>query len=92
MAAHDAGGDSDGEPALDIFIEPANYYPPERQPTTAEHTLRDGQRLTIRLVAHNPLWVSGRPPHSLVQGYCKRSPLCCVRLETLAALQPVADM
>ena len=46
-------GDSE---TLDLFAEPADYYPPSPTPTTETHTLRSGQTLTLRLVGHNPLW------------------------------------
>lgn len=41
---------------LDIFTEPADYYPPSPTPTTETHTLLSGKTLTVRLVGHNPLW------------------------------------
>ncbi|PVH96985.1 hypothetical protein DM02DRAFT_616872 [Periconia macrospinosa] len=41
---------------LDLFQEPADYYPPEKQPTFAAHKLLSGTELNIRLVGHNPLW------------------------------------
>lgn len=59
MASPDAGenhgveGDSE---TLDLFSEPADYYPPSPTPTTETHTLRSGEALTLRLVGHNPLW------------------------------------
>ena len=51
----DDGSDSDGE-TLDLFTEPADYYPPSPKPTTQSHTLLSGEVLTLRLVGHNPLW------------------------------------
>ncbi|KAF2000952.1 hypothetical protein P154DRAFT_522213 [Amniculicola lignicola CBS 123094] len=41
---------------LDIFQEPADYYPPEKEASFASHTLLSGKELTVRLVGHNPLW------------------------------------
>jgi len=48
--------DSDDE-GIDIFQEPADYYPPEKEATFASHRLLSGKELTVRLVGHNPLWV-----------------------------------
>jgi nicotinamide N-methyltransferase len=56
MAAESSDSDSDPEETLDLFTEPADYYPPPPQPTTATHTLLTGQILTLHLVGHNPLW------------------------------------
>jgi nicotinamide N-methyltransferase len=42
--------------ALDLFTEPADYYPPSPTPTTETHTLLSGRTITVRLVGHNPLW------------------------------------
>ena len=41
---------------IDLFAEPADYYPPSPTPTTETHTLQSGETLTLRLVGHNPLW------------------------------------
>jgi hypothetical protein len=46
------------EDGIDLFQEPAGYYEPEKQATFASHRLLSGQELTVRLVGHNPLWVS----------------------------------
>ena len=46
------------EGELDLFKEPDDFYQAERQHTTATHTTLQGQVLTLRLVGHNPLWVS----------------------------------
>jgi nicotinamide N-methyltransferase len=46
----------DESPDIDLFAEPADYYPPSPTPTTETHTLRSGKVLTLRLVGHNPLW------------------------------------
>jgi nicotinamide N-methyltransferase len=48
--------ESDDE-GIDIFQEPADYYPPEKEATFASHRLLSGKELTVRLVGHNPLWV-----------------------------------
>jgi nicotinamide N-methyltransferase len=41
---------------LDLFTEPADYYPPSPSPTTETHTLLSGATISLRLVGHNPLW------------------------------------
>ena len=56
---------------IDLFQEPAEYYKPQPDATFASHTLLSGGQLTLRLVGHNPLWVSKKlgnytsspPPH-----------------------------
>ncbi|KAF2789479.1 hypothetical protein K505DRAFT_253294 [Melanomma pulvis-pyrius CBS 109.77] len=48
-----SGSDDEG---IDLFQEPADYYPPEKEATFASHRLLSGQELTVRLVGHNPLW------------------------------------
>ena len=52
--------DTDSEESGDInlFKEPEGYYAPEKQHTIATHTTLTGQTLNLRLVGHNPLWVS----------------------------------
>ena len=40
-----------------LFTEPAGYFKPEKQPTEAEYTLRDGRVLRLGLVGESPLWV-----------------------------------
>ncbi|KAK0104490.1 nicotinamide n-methyltransferase [Cadophora gregata] len=47
---------SDDGGGLDLFTEPADYYPPSPTPTTETHTLLSGRTLTVNLVGHNPLW------------------------------------
>ncbi|PVH87181.1 hypothetical protein DL98DRAFT_405781 [Cadophora sp. DSE1049] len=47
---------SDDSGGLDLFTEPADYYPPSPTPTTETHTLLSGRVLTVNLVGHNPLW------------------------------------
>jgi len=56
MTAPDPDSSASDEETLDLFQEPANYYPPSPPPTTATHTLLSGQTLTVQLVGHNPLW------------------------------------
>lgn len=41
-----------------LFQEPVGYFPPEPAPTYTEYTLLSGQTIPLRLVGHNPLWVS----------------------------------
>ncbi|KAI9795992.1 MAG: nicotinamide n-methyltransferase [Piccolia ochrophora] len=41
---------------LDLFYEPEGFYAAEKAPTSATHWLRSGERVTVRLVGHNPLW------------------------------------
>ena len=50
---------SDDEEGLqtDLFQEPEGYYQPEKPATYAEHVLKSGQVVKLRLVGHNPLWV-----------------------------------
>ncbi|EOA90415.1 uncharacterized protein SETTUDRAFT_175461 [Exserohilum turcica Et28A] len=45
-----------GDEGLDLFQEPADFYQPEKQATSASHQLLSGKDLTVRLVGHNPLW------------------------------------
>jgi hypothetical protein len=47
-----------GDEGIDLFQEPADFYKPEKQATFASHQLVSGKELTVRLVGHNPLWVS----------------------------------
>jgi nicotinamide N-methyltransferase len=47
-----------GEESIDLFQEPADFYEPEKEASFASHTLLSGKELTVRLVGHNPLWVS----------------------------------
>jgi nicotinamide N-methyltransferase len=46
------------EESIDLFQEPDGFYEPEKQASFASHQLVSGQELTVRLVGHNPLWVS----------------------------------
>ena len=45
------------EETIDLFQEPADWKPIEKEPTYEEYTLHSGVRLQLRLVGHNPLWV-----------------------------------
>ena len=49
---------SSDEDEVDIFKEPDDYYEAEKPPTFVKHQTSDGKTLTLRLVGHNPLWVS----------------------------------
>ncbi|ODM14820.1 putative nicotinamide N-methyltransferase [Aspergillus cristatus] len=49
----------------DIFQDPEGYYPPEKEPTFAEHHMLSGQTVRVRLVGSHPLygdllWNAGR--------------------------------
>jgi nicotinamide N-methyltransferase len=57
---------SDTEDTIDLFQEPAEYYKPEPEATFASHTLLSGKQLKLRLVGHNPLWVSKSSGHSII--------------------------
>ena len=49
---------SEGSPGHgNLFNEPDDYYQPEQPATFVDHTLQSGQKLHLRLVGHNPLWV-----------------------------------
>jgi hypothetical protein len=50
--------DSDSEGELGIFQEPEGFYEPEKEPSFVDYTLQSGLKLDLRLVGHNPLWVS----------------------------------
>jgi hypothetical protein len=49
---------SDSEGELGIFEEPEGFYEPEKEPSFVDYTLQNGLKLNLRLVGHNPLWVS----------------------------------
>lgn len=55
-STHDDMSDSEGE--LGIFEEPEDFYEAEKEPTFVDYTLQSGLKLNLRLVGHNPLWVS----------------------------------
>lgn len=40
-----------------MFQEPDDYFEPEKPCTHNDYTLLSGQKLRVRLVGHNPLWV-----------------------------------
>ena len=50
--------ESDEDEGLALFKEPDGYYLPEKQHAYVTHTTLHEQTLTLRLVGHNPLWVS----------------------------------
>jgi len=55
-----------------MFQEPAGYFEEEKQPTFVQHELADGTVLNLRLVGHNPLWVSrvrGHSSHSVTLSF-----------------------
>ena len=41
-----------------MFQEPNDYYQPEKLSKYTDYTLLSGQNIHLRLVGHNPLWVS----------------------------------
>ncbi|KAL2818876.1 hypothetical protein BJX63DRAFT_45199 [Aspergillus granulosus] len=49
----------------DMFKDPEGFYPPEKEPTFAEHQMLSGQTVRVRLVGSHPLygnmlWNAGR--------------------------------
>ena len=40
-----------------MFQEPNDYFQPEKPHTYTDYALLSGQKLRLRLVGHNPLWV-----------------------------------
>ncbi len=40
-----------------LFEEPPGYFTAATPPTTDSYTLRNGEKLVVRLVGHSPLWV-----------------------------------
>ncbi|KAK4130989.1 hypothetical protein BT67DRAFT_428493 [Trichocladium antarcticum] len=46
---------SDSEDGLDMFEDPADYYPPTPPPTTQTYTNAAGNVITLHLVGHSPL-------------------------------------
>ena len=50
---------SDDDEILDttIFQEPNDYFQPEKPCTYTDYILLSGEKLHMRLVGHNPLWV-----------------------------------
>jgi hypothetical protein len=41
----------------DMFNDPEGFYPPEKEPTFAEHRMLSGQTVRVRLVGSHPLYV-----------------------------------
>jgi nicotinamide N-methyltransferase len=41
----------------DTFKDPEGFYPPEKEPTFAEHQMLTGQTVRVRLVGSHPLYV-----------------------------------
>jgi hypothetical protein len=41
----------------DMFKDPEGFYPPEKEPTFAEHRMLSGQTVRVRLVGSHPLYV-----------------------------------
>lgn len=50
--------DSEEGEAFDLFQEPKDFYPPEKEPSKVQHKTSKGDVLELNLVGHNPLWVS----------------------------------
>lgn len=50
----------DGLDAGGLFDVPEGYYPPEKEPTYAEHKMLSGQTVRVRLVGSHPLYVRNR--------------------------------
>ena len=40
-----------------LFEEPDGYFRSETPPSFAEHTILSSEKIRLRLVGHNPLWV-----------------------------------
>jgi hypothetical protein len=57
--------DSDSEGEFGIFQEPEGFYEPDKEPSFVDYTLQSGLKLNLRLVGHNPLWVSFSTAYSL---------------------------
>lgn len=47
----------DGLDAGGLFDVPEGFYPPEKEPTYAEHKMLSGQTVRVRLVGSHPLYV-----------------------------------
>ena len=56
--------DGDDNLADSMFREPEGYREAERSPTFTEYHMRSGEVLSLRLVGHNPLWVSQLPSYT----------------------------
>lgn len=51
------GNQDDDLEVGDLFNDPDGFYPPEKEPTFAEHCMLDGQVVRVRLVGSHPLYV-----------------------------------
>ncbi|GAQ04076.1 protein N-methyltransferase NNT1 [Aspergillus lentulus] len=56
----------------DTFKDPEGFYPPEKEPTFAEHQMLTGQTVRVRLVGSHPLygdllWNAGRTSASYIE-------------------------
>lgn len=47
-----------------IFQDPEGFYPPDKEPTFAEHHMLSGQIIRVRLVGSHPLYVRRLIPHA----------------------------
>lgn len=45
----------------DMFQDPEGFYPPEKEPTYADHQMLSGQVVRVRLVGSHPLYVATSP-------------------------------
>ncbi|KEF55306.1 uncharacterized protein A1O9_08960 [Exophiala aquamarina CBS 119918] len=54
MAA--SSDDNDELPSLDLFQDPAGFYPPEKPPSFTTYLMKNGRHINLRLVGHSPLW------------------------------------
>lgn len=52
-----SGDEEDVQGFGDFFQEPEGFRPPEKPATFAEHQMRSGQTLKLRLVGSHPLYV-----------------------------------
>lgn len=67
-----------GDESIDLFQEPTDFYEPEKEASFASHTLLAGQVLSVRLVGHNPLWVSYFIPLRILGLQRKPCRHCCL--------------
>lgn len=58
--------DEDEELGRHMFREPDDYFEPEKPATYTEYTMLSGQKLCLRLVGHNPLWVPAHISNSIL--------------------------
>ena len=54
---HDETDYTDDATVGDLFKDPEGFYPPEKEPTFAEHQMLDGRVVRVRLVGSHPLYV-----------------------------------